>query len=498
MITPTSSDTRLNIVLTTMNRALSEAVRNATPEQLETLNRGKDVGSLLNSLFSDKLSGSRSDKVLLEILKNSPAFTNMGNVGDALGNLVEKLKASGFSSGRTAALESFSQNTMPATSSSLQKQIANSGVFMEGKIASAIAAPDRLLDHLEHLSSLLSKSTLKASATLLSSLSSVQEQAQSLKNGVNSQNAAQTLQSLNQFLQSLETLRSTPDTAFSSQTASLLNTLSTALALSPSDAEAIRSPLYKLFPLLLSSTSSSAQELLGSLESLLASSGNESLSSNASAFADRLQNFLEGSDTVLGDDAAEVMKKLSEFSSPETLLLEPLLDKATEEDLKSALLGLSDELSASPSPSTADLADPINRVLLMIDYHQLVSSLEASNSLFFPFAWDQLEEGSVSFKKNRDKKFYCEINLNLKEYGKLDLLMGLYEGNQLDIQMQTDQEELRERLFEHLPELRSVLIDSGLTPRTLRIFQKNDPIREKASLYGSGTLSGDIGFEVKG
>jgi hypothetical protein len=38
----------------------------------------------------------------------------------------------------------------------------------------------------------------------------------------------------------------------------------------------------------------------------------------------------------------------------------------------------------------------------------------------------------LAFKKTADKKFYCEINLVLKEYGELDLMMGLYDENQLE------------------------------------------------------------------
>jgi hypothetical protein len=121
--------------------------------------------------------------------------------------------------------------------------------------------------------------------------------------------------------------------------------------------------------------------------------------------------------------------------------------------------------------------------------------LSSSNSIYFPFAWDQLEEGSLAFKKTPDKKFYCEINLKLKEYGELDLLMALYEGNQIEIQAHTEKGELKTLIHEHLATLRSQLIDAGLTPRSLRILERKEIKTPLNDLYCSSEGS-DLGFEV--
>jgi hypothetical protein len=136
------------------------------------------------------------------------------------------------------------------------------------------------------------------------------------------------------------------------------------------------------------------------------------------------------------------------------------------------------------------------KLLTQIDYHQLLSHLSSSNSIYFPFVWDQLQEGSLAFKKTADKKFYCEINLVLKEYGELDLMMGLYDETQLEIQAHTEKPELKALIHEHIADLRAMLIKSGLTPRSIRIFERNESKTPLNESYASSEGS-DLGFEVK-
>lgn len=102
----------------------------------------------------------------------------------------------------------------------------------------------------------------------------------------------------------------------------------------------------------------------------------------------------------------------------------------------------------------------------------------------------------MAFKKTADKKFYCEINLRLKEYGELDLMMALYDQNQLEIQAHTEKAELKEVLMENLPELRTLLIDAGLTPRRIRIFEAKESATPLSETYIAHEDDSDLGFEV--
>lgn len=258
--------------------------------------------------------------------------------------------------------------------------------------------------------------------------------------------------------------------------------------------------LSELYGILLSSKMPEASKLLDSIESFLAMQSAKTPEGNRDAFkalAEAFRTAVEEKDPALSPQASVLVSKLQEYLRPSDLLIDNLIKAAVENDLKAQLMQLSDEIAAHPKAEHSDLQGPINRLLTQIDYHQLLSHLSASNSVYFPFAWDQLEEGSFSFKKGKEKKFYCEINLKLKEYGKLDLMMAIYDETQLEIQVHTEQNALKTLLEENIPSLRSMLIDAGLTPRRIRIFDAADPARTSAGGYESKSVGTDLGFEVK-
>ena len=40
-----------------------------------------------------------------------------------------------------------------------------------------------------------------------------------------------------------------------------------------------------------------------------------------------------------------------------------------------------------------------------------------------------LEDGNISMKKADEDKFYCQINLTLKDFGKVDLMLCMIKTN---------------------------------------------------------------------
>lgn len=315
MITP-SAHTNLSLLFSNQNKALAEIIKQATPEQLMHLTENKDLKSVLGSLFQDKINHTKSDALLLDLLKNSPTFKSMGNFTENLKLLLADLKSIPSLELQSEKLSSTIQATAELETPILKEKISNSGIFMESKI--------------------------------------------SLLSGA-----------------------------------------------SPSQVE-------------------------------------------------------------------EEMGK----------------------DIKSQLLALSDELESNQSPENEKLQTQIDKLITHIDYHQLLSHLNDSNSLYFPFAWDGLEKGSLEFKKKKGEKFYCQINLTLKEYGKIDLFMGLYEENQLEMQVRTEKPELKALLETHLGTLRTLLTDSGLIPRRIRIYDEGELASHSSSAYASNESDTHTGFEV--
>jgi len=164
-------------------------------------------------------------------------------------------------------------------------------------------------------------------------------------------------------------------------------------------------------------------------------------------------------------------------------------------DLKAILLQTSDEITNSSNPNKIEILKQVDKLLLQIDYHQLLSHLSNSSSIYIPFSWEQLQEGHIELKQDKENRFYCDIDLKLKEYGELNLKLTLYNENQLNIHIYSDNSELKELIKENISSLRSALIESKITPREIRLFESSKT--NEPSPYDNSDKPIDLGFEVK-
>ena len=484
-----NTEARLNILLPNMNKALGEAIKNATPEQLETLKEGKDLKSLLTSVFQDKISSSKSDTVLLDILKNSTPFKTMGNLSETLESLIKDLKTSPDLSAKTAVLEKFLKNITLIDTQTLKNQVANSGVFMESKFATAVQKLPDLTQTLEQLRNVLSKSPQNEAKTLHTQITALLENPVLSASSKNIQSALILTDTLKKLSENLHTLLSKSDPLYSKEVSELAQKLDQFSAV-----QEIKTSLSQLYGMLLSSHAHETNDLLDSIEKLLKNLNNAP-TEELKNFTLQLKNAIKEGD--IAKELSNLITKLGEFTNPKELVSETFLQESMSNDLKSNLLSLHDELSHSSDPNAPKLLEQTDKLLTQIDYHQLTSYLGASNSIYIPFSWDQLESGSMAFKKTADKKFYCEINLQLKEYGELNLMIALYEGNQLEIQAHTQKSELKNLIQENIAELRSLLINAELTPRSIRVFEMRENPSPLSESYAGYQYGSDLGFEVK-
>ena len=496
-------DARLSIVLTNTNKAFAEAIKNATPEQLDQLKEGKDIKSLLTSVFQDKITSGKSDQVLLDILKNGSAFKNMGNFTEDLKSLLTGIKSSPELALKSESIEGFFKNITAMDTATLKSQVANSGVFMESKIGFAAQIVPSLKETLQSLQNLLVQSH-SGEAKLLGEKIALLLDSPTLKQPVLDLKSAEYLtDSLKKITDNLKSIIAKSDVLYSKEMTPFvlkLDRLSAADAIhTPLTEQETKTTLSQLYGALLSSKAKSANTLLDSIEQLLKniSKPGAEPSIQIKELSAQLRSAIASGDVTVTDDVSKLITKLGEFTRPKELVADTLLKESLSDDLKSGLMKLSEELKSSSHPKAGELLERADKLLTQIDYHQLVSYLGTSNSVYIPFAWDQLEEGSLTFKKTKDKKFYCEINLQLKEYGKLDLMMALYDNNQIEIQAHAEKPELKELIQENIKELRTLLIDAGLTLRGIRVFEKRESQNSMAASYSDQHYDTDSGFEVK-
>jgi hypothetical protein len=162
-------------------------------------------------------------------------------------------------------------------------------------------------------------------------------------------------------------------------------------------------------------------------------------------------------------------------------------------DLKAVLLKTHEELSNSAHPNKQELLKQIDKLTLQIDYYQLSSHLANASSLYIPYSWDALEDGSITLKSAKEDKFFCDIDLQLKEHGQLKLRLGMFEKNQLNMNITTESQKLKTLIQENIQELRKQLVDSGIMPRDIRFIEES----HARSPYDENSQSLAMGFEVK-
>lgn len=208
----------------------------------------------------------------------------------------------------------------------------------------------------------------------------------------------------------------------------------------------------------------------------------------------KLKNFLRDITTIDGNGLKQKFENSGVFLESRLKHHSDNIKEILSDDLKSILLHSNDEIDKSSYPNQKELAKHIDKLLLHVDYYQLLSHLSNSSCLYLPYSWDLLEKANIKIKNIKDNKFYCEIDLELKVYGEINLKLTLYEKNQLNVYIYSNNKEFKNLINENIESLRSSLIDTQIKLREIRLFK----LKKKKSLNFYSNLDNlDIGFEVK-
>lgn len=206
------------------------------------------------------------------------------------------------------------------------------------------------------------------------------------------------------------------------------------------------------------------------------------------------KQLVQKSDIIYSKDVITLFSKLKELALSPNLNYEHKMKEMLSNDLKATLLHTTEDLQNSSSPNKHDLIKHLDKLVLQIDNLQLISYLGSSSNIYLPITWEQLEGGNIDVKRDKDK-FYCDIELQLKNYGEIGLKLMLFEKNQINIHLYSKSQELKDLFQEHLGLLRAGLISTQIIPREIRFHdtlqkQKDVPYQEDDDFA--------MGFEVKG
>lgn len=510
-----SLDRHLGIVTPATNRALATVLKDASPKEMELLSKDKDLKSVITSLLKESTQNADANKTLLTLVKNNPTLKDLGNVSSTIKDLLSSMKSNQEPLKIQTLLKNFVLDSKEIGSAVLKQKLQDSGVFLESKLKNVqnpqvelkntllslekslekSALPEAKLA-LQNIKDLLATPTLKNAtnmafleapkdektilqsiakdvAEIVSKLKEAQKGSDVIKgkvepNAVNSK--------LNEQQKGFDTINNklqVPDTSISKESASL--TLKINDAQRGSD--------------LISSKVQMQDPTLSKDAASLTSKSNEPQKG-----LDVINAKAQIPDPALTKESVSLTSKLSLFANAEKLDSQENVKEILSKDLKAILLKTGEEAAKASHPNQNEITKQVDKLLLQIDYFQLLSHLSSSSILYVPFSWDALEEGNIDIKKDKNSAFYCDIDLKLKEYGELKLKLALYEENQISIHIYSDNREFKEIVKENISFLRSALIEAHITPKEIRI---SDATKKNLSPYGQEEREINMGFEVK-
>ncbi len=510
-----TNNTLLNILLPNDNKVLKEALKEADSKTLEQLvkNNSASINDVLKDLFDGLKNGTKSNTTIENILKNSTVFKDLGAVSNNLTSLLENISQDENLQKFKPLIENFLKNIKDMDANTLKEQLKNSGVFLESKMAqNPTNKIETILTQIQNLIKDLNTPQAKQVNELISKLlqtpiptnnnndlSGLKTLTTALQNLNNSLSAPQTqnLSTLTNQLQNIINEGSLVESKIensvnnqSLQTKDSIN-LQTKELLTQLKNEVIQNPTLQnknILPLL---------ENLLKMDNLFAK--NENLSSlltqnNLSTFTSNfasnltplLSNLKESLENLNPNDhnlQNQVMKFVEKIESIIKDLANPSLQKNDQtnlsEDMKSVLLKMQDELASKTDPKSQELAKQVDKLLTQIDYQQLLSLSSNSNNVYLPFFWDMLEDGNISMKKADEDKFYCQINLTLKDFGKVDLMLALYDKNKLDLTVYAQREHFKIALKDNIQQLKIALNSVHLIPVNIKLLDLKDENESK-------------------
>lgn len=538
-----SNGSALNILLANNNRVLNDALKEADNKTLNNLlkqdssNSSSSTNTAASSILKEVLNsikdGTKSNSSLENILKNSTAFKDLGNLSSNLSSLLESIKDDESLQKFKPLLENFLKNIKDVTADNLKEQIKNSGIFLENKLSSNPNAKlENLLQNISNLLKTIDTPEAKNSSQiidnilknipkdgslkgseLVNNLKTLVSSLQNLSSSLNS-NQTQTLNNLanelKNFIQNGSMIESKTEnlvqktltqtqtsedeninranieikSLINNQVKELLNQIKQDLTQNQNiiQNKNILTLIDKLIAL---------PDLFSKSEAILNSVQNSNISNFSNNFATNLNPLL----TALKESLQAINPKNIEIQNQINSLIkkvENIIQEYTnnqldnqkdnqkiDNDFKSILLKMQDEVAQKTDIKSQDSLKTINNLLTQIDMQQLTSLVSNSNFVYIPFFWEMLEDGTVEIKEKEEDKFFCQIKLTLKDFGKIDLMLSMYDENKLDMTIYAQREHFKVTLRDNLQKLKLALNEANIIPMHIKLLDMKEESENK-------------------
>lgn len=537
-----SNGSALNILLANNNRVLNDALKEADNKTLNNLlkqdssNSSSSTNTAASSILKEVLNsikdGTKSNSSLENILKNSTAFKDLGNLSSNLSSLLESIKDDESLQKFKPLLENFLKNIKDVTADNLKEQIKNSGIFLENKLSSNPNAKlENLLQNISNLLKTIDNPEAKNSSQiidnilknipkdgslkgseLLNNLKTLVSSLQNLSSSLNS-NQTQTLNNLANELKNFIQNGSMIESKTENLVQKTLTQTQTSETENINSANNIKSLINNQVKELLNQIKQdltqnqniiqnkniltlidkliSLPDIFSKSEAILNSVQNSNISNFSNNFATNLNPLL----TALKESLQAISPKNIEIQNQINSLIKkveniiqeytnnqldnPKDNQKLDNDFKSILLKMQDEVAQKTDIKSQDSLKTINNLLTQIDMQQLTSLVSNSNFVYIPFFWEMLEDGTVEIKEKEEDKFFCQIKLTLKDFGKIDLMLSMYDENKLDMTIYAQREHFKVTLRDNLQKLKLALNEANIIPMHIKLLDMKEESENK-------------------
>ncbi|MDX9899945.1 MAG: flagellar hook-length control protein FliK [Aliarcobacter sp.] len=500
------------------NKVLKEVLKEADSKTLEQLvkNNSTSINDVLKDLFDDLKNGTKSNNTIENMLKNSSVFKDLGTVSNNLSSLLENISQDENLQKFKPLIENFLKNIKDMDANTLKEQLKNSGVFLESKLATPVNAKlESVLTQIQNLLKDINTPQSKQVNELLNKL------LQTPHNQTTSQNTefGANLKSLTTALQNLNSSLTPTQTQDLSNLTNQLKTIVNNAALVESKIEnsipmdkSIQTPMQNIQlkdginvqtkDLLLQIKNDILQnptlqnknilpiidnllkmpDLFSkgeNLQNLMSTNNLSTFSNNFTSNLTPLLTTLKENLELLNPTNRNLQNNLTKLVDKVEHLIQDMVNnpkgepKITE-DIKTVLLKIQEELAFKTDSKSQEIGKQVDKLLTQIDYQQLLTLSSNSNCVYLPFLWDMLEDGNISMKKADEDKFYCQINLTLKDFGKVDLMLALYDKNKLDLTVYAQREHFKTALKDNMQQLKIALNNVHLIPVNIKLLDLKD------------------------
>ena len=155
---------------------------------------------------------------------------------------------------------------------------------------------------------------------------------------------------------------------------------------------------------------------------------------------------------------------------------------------------IEEQITSSKEPVSKEIKSIVEKILTQIEFFQLSSYTSNSSHAFLSFLQDDIDDVDIKFNNTANESVSCQINLVLKKYGNLKVLIVLDKKTILSINIGIEDSKFKQIIHNNLQKLRVGINKIGLSLQSLNIFELSNKSITNINEYDKNTQNTNLSF----